>query len=114
MIADIPIKRTGVLDILLTKTISSPGQTPFSVSTSVASGIYHQSVATTAAEIIITEKEGLDVQGNDPIYLSGSRLAALRQQLEPRLKSVLRRKDFEEFDLERAYRIVVDMAAMLG
>lgn len=66
------------------------------------------------AAVIGLLRQKLAVPGNNPIDLSGSRLAALRQQLEPRLKSVLRRKDFEEFDLERAYRIVADMTAMSG
>jgi len=41
---------------------------------------------------------------------SGERLAALRKQLEPQLRSVLREQDFAEFDLERAFKIVVHMA----
>jgi hypothetical protein len=55
----------------------------------------------------------LDVPGNDPIDVSGDRLKALRLQLEPRLKPVLRAKDFAEFDLDRAFEIVADAAAML-
>jgi hypothetical protein len=52
----------------------------------------------------------LAVPGNDPADVSPVRLAMLRQQLEPQLKPVLRSKDFAEFDLERAIRIVVEMA----
>lgn len=59
-------------------------------------------------------RQKLAVPGNDPIDVSETRLAVLRQQLDPRLKSVLRRKDFAEFDLERAFRIVTDLAAMIG
>ena len=55
----------------------------------------------------------LDVPGNDPVDVSGDRLKALRLQLEPRLKPVLRAKDFAEFDLDRAFKIVTDAAAMV-
>ncbi len=55
----------------------------------------------------------LDVPGNDPVDVSGGRLKALRLQLEPRLKPVLRAKDFAEFDLDRAFRIVATAAAMI-
>jgi hypothetical protein len=55
----------------------------------------------------------LDIPGNDPIDVSGDRLKALRLQLEPRLKPVLRVKDFAEFDLDRAFEIVAAVAAMV-
>lgn len=59
-------------------------------------------------------RQKLAVPGNDPTDVSQVRLAMLRQQLEPQLKPVLRVKDFAEFDLERAIRIVVDMANNLS
>jgi hypothetical protein len=34
----------------------------------------------------------------------------LRQQVDPQLKPVLRESDFQEFDLERAFQIVAEMA----
>ena len=55
----------------------------------------------------------LDVPGNDPVDISGDRLKALQQQLESRLKPVLRAKDFSEFDLDRAFRTVAAVAAMV-
>ncbi len=55
-----------------------------------------------------------DVPGNEPVDVSEERLAALRQQLEPQLKPVLRERDFREFDLERAFRAVAEMAKRLG
>jgi predicted nucleotidyltransferase component of viral defense system len=55
----------------------------------------------------------LDVPGNDPVDVSGERLKALRQQLESRLKPVLRAKDFSEFDLDRAFKTVAAVAAMV-
>jgi hypothetical protein len=55
----------------------------------------------------------LDVSRNDPVDVSGDRLKALRQQLGSRLKPVLRAKDFAEFDLDRAFRTVATVAAMV-
>jgi hypothetical protein len=65
-------------------------------------------------ETAMTElvRQKLSVAGNEPIDISPERLAALRQQLGTELKTVLREKDFAEFDLDRAYRIVTDVAAM--
>ncbi|MBU2028227.1 MAG: nucleotidyl transferase AbiEii/AbiGii toxin family protein [Pseudomonadota bacterium] len=59
-------------------------------------------------------RQKLAVPGNEPVDLSEERLAALRQQLHTELKTVLREKDFREFDLERAFRIVKDVAAIIG
>lgn len=56
----------------------------------------------------------LDASGREPVDVSEARLAALRQQLEPQLKPVLREGDFREFDLERAFRAVVEMAKRLA
>ncbi|MBM4350778.1 MAG: nucleotidyl transferase AbiEii/AbiGii toxin family protein [Deltaproteobacteria bacterium] len=55
----------------------------------------------------------LDIPGNDPVDVSGERLKALRQQVAPRLKPVLRAKEFAEFDLDRAFRTVATVAAMV-
>jgi hypothetical protein len=55
-------------------------------------------------------RQKLAVPGNDPVDISESRLAALRQQLEPQLKPVLRNRDFADFDLDRAIRTVAEMA----
>jgi len=38
----------------------------------------------------------------------------LRRQLDTELKTVLREKDFRDFDLERAFRIVKDVAVIIG
>jgi predicted nucleotidyltransferase component of viral defense system len=57
---------------------------------------------------LVSEK--LAVPGNGPVDISESRLAALRQQLDSQLKPVLRSKDFAEFDLDRAFQVVAEMA----
>ncbi len=55
-------------------------------------------------------RQKLAVPGNDAVDVSNERLAALRQQVDPQLKPVLRESDFQEFDLERAFQIVAEMA----
>jgi hypothetical protein len=54
------------------------------------------------------------VPGNGPADVSAGRLAALRDQVESRLKPVLRTKDFDAFDLNRVFKIVAAMAAKIG
>ncbi|MBI4633814.1 MAG: nucleotidyl transferase AbiEii/AbiGii toxin family protein [Deltaproteobacteria bacterium] len=67
-------------------------------------------------ETAMTElvRQKLAVPCNEPVDISPERLATLRQQLHAELKTVLREKDFREFDLERAFRIVKDVAAIIG
>jgi hypothetical protein len=65
---------------------------------------------TDSDELVQQVKQKLKVPGNDPVDVSEQRLAALRQQVEPQLRPVLRQKDFGEFDLERAFNIGVTMA----
>jgi predicted nucleotidyltransferase component of viral defense system len=55
-------------------------------------------------------RQKLAVPGNEAVDVSDQRLATLHQQLEPQLKPVLRGKDFAEFDLGRAFHVVVEMA----
>lgn len=55
----------------------------------------------------------LAVPGNEPVDVSAARLAALRPQLESQLKPVLRPQEFADFNLERAFATVVDVAAAL-
>ena len=59
-------------------------------------------------------RQKLAVPGNDRVDVSEDRLAMLRRQLDTELKTVLREKDLREFDLERAFRIVKDVAAIIG
>ena len=59
-------------------------------------------------------REKMAVTGNDPVDVSSARLAALRPQLESELKAVLRAQDFAEFDPDRAFATVAEVAAALG
>lgn len=56
----------------------------------------------------------LGIPGNLPADVSGRRLAGLRTQAQARLHPVLRRQDMAAFDLDRAIRIVTDVAAALA
>jgi hypothetical protein len=47
------------------------------------------------------------------VDVSAPRQNAVERQLEIELKSVLRPEDFRAFDLERAWRLVVEMARRL-
>jgi hypothetical protein len=64
--------------------------------------------------LIALVKQKLAVPGNGTIIIGQDRLTELRAQLDARLKPVLRERDFVEFDLERAYKMVVQMAKMIG
>lgn len=55
----------------------------------------------------------LAVPGNESMDVSAGRLDNLRLQVDPELRPVLRAQDFAEFNLERAYAKVVEVAAAL-
>lgn len=61
-------------------------------------------------DMVSLVRSKLAVPGNEPVNVSEGRLSALRQQLVPQLKPVLRDKDFREFDLDRAFQTVAEMA----
>lgn len=67
-------------------------------------------VRTEDAELITLVRQKLAVPGNEPVNMVPVRLAELRRQLDARLKPVLRERDFSEFDLDRAYKMVAEMA----
>jgi predicted nucleotidyltransferase component of viral defense system len=55
----------------------------------------------------------LTVPGNSPVDVSRERLADLKRQLDARLRTVLRDKEFQAFDLDRAFKLVASMAERL-
>lgn len=69
---------------------------------------------TDEANLIAMVRQKLTVPGNEPWDVSNERLEELRRQLQPQLQPVLRARDFAEFDLERAFDLVVDMAARVA
>jgi hypothetical protein len=66
------------------------------------------------AEFIPLVRAKLAVPGNEPVNVSSERLAALRRQVDTQLRPVLRERDFREFDLDRAFKIVAGMARRLS
>ncbi|MGD0390051.1 MAG: nucleotidyl transferase AbiEii/AbiGii toxin family protein [Tepidisphaeraceae bacterium] len=54
------------------------------------------------------------VPGNDPVTVAPERLDQLRDQLDARLRPMLRPQDFATFDLDRAIQIVVEMAKAIA
>jgi predicted nucleotidyltransferase component of viral defense system len=54
-------------------------------------------------------RKKLSVPGSDEIVPDDQRLKALQEQLESELKPVLRKRDFDEFEIGRAFRFVNDM-----
>lgn len=63
-----------------------------------------------ADDLLELVKRKLAIPGNAPIDVSEARLIALRQQVDAELRPVLRGADFAEFDLERAFAAVVELA----
>jgi predicted nucleotidyltransferase component of viral defense system len=63
-----------------------------------------------AAGFIDQVGQKLAIPGNDAVDVSEQRRDALRRQVEPELRPVLRDRDFAEFDLIRAFEIGVRMA----
>lgn len=56
-------------------------------------------------------REKIAVPGNESIDVSAERLDALRGQVEPFLKPVLRIAEFQEFNLDRAFGVIAEVAA---
>ncbi len=67
-------------------------------------------LTTRGAEIVGLVRRKLAVPGNEPVNVGPDRQAELRGQLEAQLKPVLRKRDFDEFDLDRAFAVVAEMA----
>ena len=59
-------------------------------------------------------RKKMAVPGNDRMDVSENRLTTFHRQLESQLRPVLRARDYAEFDLERAFRIVAEVAAIIG
>jgi predicted nucleotidyltransferase component of viral defense system len=56
----------------------------------------------------------LAIPGNDPPDVSEGRLRALRRQVQAELRPVLREAEFAEFDLDRAFKLVAEMAKAIA
>jgi predicted nucleotidyltransferase component of viral defense system len=58
-------------------------------------------------------KKKLTLPGNDPLNITLSRKEMLKRQMETELKPILREKDFQQFDLDRAFNLVAEIASKL-
>lgn len=56
----------------------------------------------------------MSIPGNDPIRIGAAVLEELERQLEAQLKPVLRERDYERFDLTRAFEIVERVASSVA
>jgi predicted nucleotidyltransferase component of viral defense system len=68
----------------------------------------------TDAEFVRIVRAKLAMPGNGAANVSQQRLDGLRQQLDARLRPVLRAQEFDVFDLDRAFEIVRSVAEALG
>jgi predicted nucleotidyltransferase component of viral defense system len=59
-------------------------------------------------------KAKIDVPGNEPLDLSEKRKIELNRQLQGQLRPVLRRSDFEDFNLNEAFEIVSNITKSLS
>lgn len=76
--------------------------------------VRHLDLDTKAPQLISLIKKKLAVSSNESVNIGDSRLEELRSQLQAQLLPVLRKKDLEEFDLDRAFGIVSAMAKKLN
>ncbi len=67
-----------------------------------------------ADNLVNQVRQKLAVPGNERVDVSAQRLEAMRKQIEPQLRPVLRQQDFAEFNLDRAFTTVVEMAKAVG
>lgn len=72
--------------------------------------VQHRQLDPTDAAWLRMVKDKLAVPGNEPIDISERRLGALRDQIERFLKPVLRAAELREFELDRAFDLVVKAA----
>jgi hypothetical protein len=66
------------------------------------------------SEMVALVRQKLAVPGNDSVDVGQARLADLRTQMETRLRPVLRQRDYDAFDLARAFNVVAEMARLVG
>jgi predicted nucleotidyltransferase component of viral defense system len=68
------------------------------------------SLSPRSAELVDLVRKKLAVRCNEAVKIGHDRLTELRGQWDAHLKPVLRKKDFDEFDLDRAFNVVAEMA----
>ncbi len=74
----------------------------------------NSSLELTNSSFVDMVRRKLAIPGNPPVDVGSDRMAALRRQIDAKLKSVLREKEFRAFDLERAISLVAEMATRVA
>lgn len=74
----------------------------------------HLSADFASPSFIDMVRRKLAIPDSPPVDVSAERMTALRRQVEPKLKTVLREKEFRDFVLDRAIALVVEMAARIA
>jgi len=75
--------------------------------------VSHLDLDPASPRLIEMVRRKLTVPGNSPVDVRPLRLADLKRQLNTRLRTVLRDKDFQTFDLSQAIGLVTAMAGRL-
>jgi hypothetical protein len=65
-------------------------------------------------DFLILVKQKLDVPGNIPVDISGEYKRELVRQLEGQLRPVLRPADFESFNMDEAFEMIVRIATAVS
>ena len=76
-------------------------------------GVTNLGIKPEAPELVELVRQKIAIPGNNEIDTSTARLTALENQLNTRLKPVLRQDDFTRFDLDRAKRSVIRLAELV-
>ena len=65
-------------------------------------------------EVLKLVSKKLSIPGNEPVDITQVRKAALSSQLTPQLRTVLRQQDFDRFDLERIFPMLIEFSTRLA
>lgn len=76
--------------------------------------VRHLSLNPRSPSFVEIVRQKLAVPNNPPVDVGSTRMASLRRQLEAKLKTVLREKEFRDFAFERAIALVADMASRIA
>jgi predicted nucleotidyltransferase component of viral defense system len=76
--------------------------------------VRHLTLDLKSSSFVEMVRHKLAIPDNPPVDVGAERMAALRRQLDTKLKTVLREKEFRDFQLDRAISLVVAMANQLS
>jgi hypothetical protein len=77
-------------------------------------GVSHLGLEPTNPTMLGLIRQKIAIPENDPVNVSGPRMSSLQGQLKTRLRPVLRQTDFENFDLDRATKTVLQIAETIA